>query len=133
MFMRSQGYDVHNPNLSDWFFSKAVRQAQTAFDELQPDVIVGSSRGGAVAMAVNSGETSLVLLAPAWKQWGKAKSVKPNTVVIHSLRDEYVPFSDSVELCEASGSRLVAAGVDHRLNSWEARRALTEALRLSVR
>jgi uncharacterized protein len=129
-FMRSLGYDVHNPNLSDWFFSKAVRQAQAAFDEFYPDVIVGSSRGGAVAMAVDSGETPLILLAPAWKRWGKVRSVKRNTVVIHSLQDEYVPFEDSVELCEASGSRLVAAGVDHRLNCWEARRALREALGL---
>jgi uncharacterized protein len=65
MFMRSLGYDVQNPNLSDWFFSRAVRQAQAAYDEFQPDVIVGSSRGGAVAMALNSGDTPLVLLAPA--------------------------------------------------------------------
>ena len=42
-----------------------------------------------------------------------------------------MPFEDSVELCEASGSRLIAAGVDHRLNCWEGRRAMREALGLA--
>ena len=127
-FMRSLGYDVLNPNLSDWFFSRAVRQAQAAYDEFEPDVIVGSSRGGAVAMSMDSGDTPLVLLAPAWKRWGKARSVKKNCIVIHSPHDEYVPFEDSVELCKVSGATLIAAGVDHRLNCEEGRRALREAV-----
>ncbi len=66
----------------------------------------------------------LILLVPAWKRWGRARSVKKNCVVIHSPYDEFVTFEDSVELCEASGVRLIAAGVDHRLNCWEGRRAL---------
>lgn len=126
--MGAWGYDVLTPRLSDWFFSWAVAQAQAAYDEFQPDVIVGSSRGGAVAMNMHSGGTPLILLAPAWRRWGKARSVKKNCVVIHSPFDEYVPFSDSVELCEVSGVRLIAAGVDHRLNCWEGRMALREAL-----
>ncbi len=60
-FMRSLGYDVHNPNLSDWFLSRAVRQAQAAYDKFQPDVIVGSSRGGTVAL-VNTDEKLAFLL-----------------------------------------------------------------------
>ena len=127
-FMRSLGYDVLNPNLSDWFFSRAVRQAQAAYDEFQPNVIVGSSRGGSVAMALDSGSTPLILLAPAWKRWGAARSVKMNAVVIHSPHDEFVPFEDSVELCKVSGATLIAAGVDHRLNCEEGRRALREAV-----
>lgn len=127
-FMRSLGYDVMTPSLSDWFFSTAVRQAQAAYNEFGPDVIVGSSRGGAVAMNMDSGDSPLILLAPAWKRWGKARSVKQNCIVIHSPHDEFVPFQDSVELCEASGVPLVAAGVDHRLNCGEGRRALEEAL-----
>jgi pimeloyl-ACP methyl ester carboxylesterase len=129
-FMRSLGYDVMTPRLSDWFFSRAVRQAQAAYDNFKPDVVVGSSRGGAVAMALISLTTHLILLAPAWRRWGKASSVKKNCVVIHSPHDEYVPFEDSVELCEASGVCLVPAGVDHRLNCWEARKAMEEALGL---
>lgn len=127
-FMRSLGYDVLTPHLSDWFFSRAVRQAQAAYDTFKPDVVVGSSRGGAVAMALDSGDSPLILLAPAWKRWGKARSVKKNCVVIHSPWDDYVPFEDSVELCEASSVGLIAAGVDHRLNCWEGRRAMEGAL-----
>jgi len=121
------GYDVMTPRLSSWFFCWAVAQAQDAFDSFHPDVVVGSSRGGAVAMNIDSGHTPVILLAPAWKRWGKTRLVKKNCIVIHSPFDQYVPFSDSVELCEASGV-LIAAGVDHRLNCWEARRALREAI-----
>lgn len=131
-FMRSLGYDVMTPRLSDWFFSKAVRQAQAAYDNFKPDVVVGSSRGGSVAMNMDSGDTPLILLAPAWKRWGRARTVKKNCVVIHSPHDEIVPFEDSVELCDKSGATLIAAGEDHRLNCWEGRRALREALRWFV-
>ena len=126
-FLRSLGHDVLTPRLSDWSFSKAVAQAQEAYDEFRPDVIVGSSRGGAVAMNMDSGETPLILLAPACRQWGKARSVKSNCVVIHSHHDEFVPFEDSVVLCGKSGAKLIAAGKDHRLNCREGRKATVEA------
>ena len=35
-------------------FAEAIRIAQAEFDELRPDVVVGSSRGGAIAMNINS-------------------------------------------------------------------------------
>jgi hypothetical protein len=101
-------------------------------DELHPDVIVGSSRGGAVAMNMDSRDTPLVLLAPAWKRWGKARSVNKNCIVIHSLGDEFVPFEDSVELCGHSGARLIAAGMDHRLNCKQGRESLKQTLCLIV-
>ena len=49
------------------------------------------------------------------------------------LSEEYhdalcVLGEDSVELCEASGVRLIAAGMDHMLNCEEGRRAFKEAL-----
>jgi hypothetical protein len=46
------------------------------------EVVVGSSRGGAVAMNINSGNARLVLLCPAWKKWGTVKTVKPGTVIL---------------------------------------------------
>src|SRR6516162_4782021 len=42
----------------------------------RPDVLVGSSRGGAVAMNINSADARLVLLCPAWKRHGSARTVK---------------------------------------------------------
>ena len=46
-------------------------------------MVVGSSRGGAVAMSLDSGDTPLVLLCPAWKKYRAAKTVKPSTVILH--------------------------------------------------
>ena len=51
-------------------------------------------------MNINSGEAQLVLLCPAWKKWGTAKTVKPGTVILHSRADDVVPFADSEELVE---------------------------------
>ena len=73
----------------------AVATAQAEFDKHQPQVVVGSSRGGAVAMNINSGEAKLVLLCPAWKNWGVVKKVKADTVILHSRADEVIPFADS--------------------------------------
>ena len=53
------------------------------YDRHHPDAIVGSSRGGAVAMNLDSGSTPLVLLCPAWRRWGTATTVKPGTVILH--------------------------------------------------
>jgi hypothetical protein len=97
-YLRDHGHTVLNPALPDDDFDAAVRIAQTEFDRHQPDVIVGSSRGGAVAMNIESGDTPLVLLCPAWKRWGTATTVKPGTVILHSRADEVVPFANSQEL-----------------------------------
>jgi hypothetical protein len=66
-------------------------------------VIVGSSRGGAVAMSLDSGSTPPVLLCPAWKRRGTAETVKPGTVILHSEADDVIPFAESRELVRASG------------------------------
>jgi hypothetical protein len=81
-------------------------------------VIAGSSRDGAVAMNMNNGDAKLALLCPAWKKYGKATTVKPDTVILHSRADEVVPFVDSEELVRNSGlpaSTLIEVGSDHRL------------------
>ncbi len=108
----------------------AITIAQEEFDKREPQVIVGSSRGGAVAMNIRSSSARLVLLCPAWKKWGTAKTVKPGTVILHSQLDEVVPFADSVELVRKSGlpaSALVEVGTDHRLADPESLRMMLEA------
>lgn len=117
-FLADHGHEVINPHLDDADFDAAVHTAQAAFDQHQPDVIVGSSRGGAVAMNIDSEETSLVLLCPAWKRWGSATATKKNTVILHSQADDVIPFADSEELVRNSGlpeSALILTGTDHRL------------------
>ena len=117
-FLAQNGHTVLNPTLPDDDFEESVRIAQAEFDQHQPDVVVGSSRGGALAMNFDSKDTSLFLLCPAWKNWGTATTVKPNTTILHSRQDDVVPFEDSLELIRNSGlpdSSLIEIGSDHRL------------------
>src|SRR5438105_10528288 len=101
-YLASHGHTVINPKLDDDDFAAAVRTAQAEFDKYKADVVVGSSRGGAVAMNIKSGDARLVLLCPAWKKWGTVHTVKPRTVILHSRLDDVVPFADSEELVRRS-------------------------------
>ena len=94
-YLAQHGHEVINPKLPDEDFAEAVRIAQAEFDRHQPAVVVGSSRGGAVAMNIEVGDARLVLLCPAWKKWGAATTVKPGTVILHSRDDDVVPFASS--------------------------------------
>lgn len=130
-YLAQHGHEVLNPALPDDDFDEAMRIAQAEFDRHQPDVVVGSSRGGAVAMNINIGSTPLVLLCPAWKRWGTATNVKPGTVILHSRADETVPFADSQELLRHSGlpeSALIVVGTDHRLADPKPLKAMLEAV-----
>jgi alpha-beta hydrolase superfamily lysophospholipase len=129
-YLTQHGHEVINPALDDDDFDQAVRTAQAEYEKHQPDVIVGSSRGGAVAMNINSGSSRLVLLCPAWKRWGTVKRAKPGTVILHSEADEVIPIADSRELVRISGlpeSALVIVGTDHRLADPEPLRAMLGA------
>ena len=128
--LKDHGHEVLNPKLPDDDFDAAVAIAQAEFDQGQPDVVVGSSRGGAVAMNINAGNTPLVLLCPAWKRWGTATTVNPATIIQHSRADETVPFADSEELAMNSGlpsSALIEVGTEHRLADLESLAAMVRA------
>lgn len=117
-YLKDHGHTVINPALDDDDFTAALATAQIEYDLHQPQVVVGSSRGGAVAMNINSGNAKIVLMCPAWRNWGTAKTVKPGTVILHSRADDVIPFADSQELVRNSGlptSSLIEIGNDHRL------------------
>ncbi len=129
-YLATHGHTVINPKLPDENLSEAVRIAQAEFDRHRPQVVVGSSRGGAVAMNINSGDAKLVLLCPAWKKWGTTRTVKAGTLILHSRADDAVPFSDSEELLRNSGlpeSALIEVGTDHRLADPEPLAKMLEA------
>jgi alpha-beta hydrolase superfamily lysophospholipase len=129
-FLAQHGHEVINPKLADEDFNEAVRIAQAEFDQHRPDVVVGSSRGGAVAMNIDSWDARLVLLCPAWRKHGSARTVKPGTVILHSRADDVVPFADSEELVRNSGlpaSALIEVGSDHRLADPEPLAKMLEA------
>lgn len=98
IYFKDHGHEVINPALDDDDFTLAVKTAQAEFDQHQPQVVVGSSRGGAVAMNINIGDAKLVLLCPAWKNWGTTNTVKPGTVILHSRADEVIGYHDLTEL-----------------------------------
>ncbi len=117
-FLKDHGHEIINPALNDDDFEVAIATAQAEFDKHKPDVIVGSSRGGAVAMNIESGKTPLVLLCPAWKKWGTVTKLKLNSVILHSKQDDVIPFAESEELITNSGLptiALIEVGTDHRL------------------
>jgi len=129
--LKAHGHDIYEPALDHEDFGAALRTAQAAFDQHQPEVVVGSSRGGAVAMNLKSGSARLVLLCPAWKKWSQAQTAKPRTLILHSRADDVVPFEDSVELLSVSGlpeTALIEVGQDHRLADPEPLEALLRAV-----
>jgi hypothetical protein len=130
-YLKEHGHTVLNPALPDDDFDAAMGIAQAEFDQHQPDVVVGSSRGGAVVMNIDTGATPLVLLCPAWKRWGKATTVKPATIILHSRADDVVPFADSEELVRNSAlppESLIVVGNDHRLADPESLKKMLEVL-----
>src|SRR5438309_9315235 len=126
-YLKDHGHTVINPKMPDDDFEEAVHIAQAEFDQHQPQVVVGSSRGGAVAMNIDSGEAKLVLLCPAWKKYGTVRTVKDDTVILHSRADDVVPFADSEELAKNSGATLIEVGGDHRLADPEPLAAMLRA------
>ena len=126
-YQTDHGHEIINPALPDDDFQEAVRIAQAEFDQHRPQVVIGSSRGGAVAMNINSVEARLVLLCPAWKRYGSARTVKPGTVILHSRADDVVPFTGSEELVKNSGATLIEVGTDHRLADPEPLAAMLKA------
>lgn len=129
-FLKEAGHEVLNPALDDDNFAAAVHTAQAEFDQHRPDIVVGSSRGGAVAMNIDSANSPLILLCPAWKNWGTVTKLNPNSVILHSRADEVIPFADSEELIKNSGlsaSILIEIGNDHRLADPESLAKMLEA------
>lgn len=130
-FLTAHGHRLFEPALPDEDFEAAVGIAQTELDRHGPDLVVGSSRGGAVAMGLAAGSIPLLLLCPAWKRWGRTGTVKPGTLILHSPLDEVVPYADSLELLRNSGlpeSSLIAVGTEHRLADPASLRVILESV-----
>jgi len=125
--IKGAGFELINPDLrTGW--AEALQIAQDAVDIHQPDVVVGSSRGGAIAVNIDTNGAPRVLIAPAWNMFGSADTVPSNTVILHSEADKIVPFEDSVDLSSRSGAKLVSVGAGHRMSDSEALSAMVSYL-----
>lgn len=124
--MRCSGFDVDVPPLNNWLFWWAIRQAKP---ETHHDIIVGSSRGGAVALNLDT-NLPLVLLAPAWKYYGKKDEFTNPCVIIHGKRDTLIPYTDSIELVNQNpNAQLIIVDDDHQLNSWTTHRLMIREIK----
>lgn len=86
----------------------------------QPDVVVGTSQGGAVVMQVahNYPHSKFVLGAPAWKIFGADPSELPeDTIIIQGERDRQVLPSNSYELRDKYGFELRTYGIGHTIDT----------------
>lgn len=110
---------MFSPALPADDFAQSLALAQAAFDEHRPDVVEGSSRGGAVALSLRAGDAKVVLLCPAWRRFAP-EAVAPTTPhILHARADDKVAYADSRALLARSGlpsTRLREVGVDHRLH-----------------
>jgi len=94
-------------------FAGGLGVAQDAAAAFEPDVIVGSSMGGVMAMGIDS-PAARVLIAPATKIkcFGivvpnpvAGRRVPPRTVILHAEEDSLVPFGASLRLLEEAANR----------------------------
>ncbi len=130
--LKGAGFDVVAPALPDDDFAAAVRIAQVAFDEQRPTVVVGSSRGGAVALSLAPHDVAVVLVCPAWKMFAPGTKATSRTRILHSAQDELIPLAESHELAALSGLSLEAVtvvGAAHRMSDPAALKALVGAVR----
>jgi len=124
-----KGYEVLNPHLPKSSWKSSVEIAQEVIDIEMPDIIVGSSRGGAVALNVNPRGAKLVLIAPAWKRFGgDPQYCDGTTVILHCRGDKIVPYQDSEELSHDTGANLIPCGADHRMSDPDALDAIIDAV-----
>jgi pimeloyl-ACP methyl ester carboxylesterase len=112
------------PKLPTADLAGALPVARAALRDHAPDLLVGSSFGGALAvelLAEGSWRGPTVLLAPASHKLGGVGRLPDGArvVLVHGDEDDVVPFSDSEALAATGGAgvRLVRVpGGNHRLH-----------------
>ena len=133
-FLKGKGFKVFNPSLPKSSFEESMAIAQQIIDDEKPDAIVGSSRGGAVAMCLNTSATEcgIVLVAPAWTRFDRSQcedvNLSSSSMIIHSRHDNIVSISDSENLASTSGAKLICVGNDHRMSDNDALEAILDAV-----
>jgi predicted esterase len=117
-------FDAQTPAMDTRDFEGSIALQARHAATFAPDVLVGSSFGGAVALAllqrgIFSGPT--VLLAPAHTHFGVEARIPAGArvVIVHGSRDDVVSIEDSRRLAASGGRGVDFVEVDdeHRLAS----------------
>lgn len=121
----AERFETRAPQMDTRRFEDCVRQIAREVASFRPDVLVGSSFGGAVAVALlqrGDWRGPTLLLAPAPAAFGVPPRLPDGATVwiVHGSRDEVVPIAGSLALA-GSGSpervRLLEVRDDHRLSA----------------
>lgn len=130
-FMSQLGYDVTAPMLSDQDFEAAVQDAERAMAACVPDVIVGYSRGGGIALRLADRQTPRILIAPALRYAADGCGCAGPVVILHSETDDSLPLDEvrgHMVRCGLPNTALRIVGDDHTMIDEPALAALTAAL-----
>ena len=129
----AEHFDARTPAMDTSDFAACVGLQARELEAFQPDVLVGSSFGGAVALAllqrgVWRGPT--LLLAQAGIRYGLAAALPAGVPVwiVHGLRDDVIDIEDSRGLARAGTPpdvRLIEVDDDHALRESVASGLLT--------
>lgn len=121
----AEHFTAYTPSLDTRDFEACVTQAATELRRFEADLLVGSSFGGGVALALLQrglwrGPT--LLLAPAIAHAGLARRLPDDVPVfiLHGRQDELVPIDDSRELARTGTRelvRLIEVDDDQRLSA----------------
>jgi predicted esterase len=121
----AEHFDAQTPAMDTGDFEACVKLQAEAVARFRPDVLVGSSFGGAVAVALLQrglwrGPT--LLLAQAALRQGLRPQLPDGVPVwlVHGVRDEVVPLADSRALARAGSPelvRLIEVDDDHALHA----------------
>lgn len=118
-------FDAVAPAMDTRDLAGAIETQAAAVRARRPDVLVGSSFGGAIAVALlqrGIWQGPTILLAPAAAKLGVPNHLPPDhaVIIVHGDRDDVVPLADSRALA-ATGTpglvRLREIEDDHRLQS----------------
>ena len=119
---RKRGLSVESLDYSD--LSSPMERAKRLVgvcEKNPPLILVGSSMGGWVATAASTflSVEAVLLLAPAFYMPGY-KEIAPGygTIeIVHGLKDEVIPFENSVRFAHEWGCTLHLVEDDHRLSN----------------
>jgi predicted esterase len=96
-----------------------VNKHDEEIGDFQPDIVIGTSQGGAVAMslAARYPHAKFILGAPAWKIFHVRPSGLPkDSIILHGKNDGKIPVQDSVELAAETGAELTITNDPHDIN-----------------
>ncbi len=120
----SRHFDAYTPAMDTSDFWGCVELHERVLGEFQPQVLVGSSFGGAVAVALlhrGSWKGPTLLLAPAVFHYPVPRHLPPGVPVwiVHGRNDTVVRIEDSRQLANTGSPelvRLIEVDDDHALN-----------------